>query len=108
MFAYYTQVIMDKNYHILSTVLWMSGKSTRLWSYCGRFVHNIYQSAVLTRSDFYRASAYNARSARYCYGKDLSVCLSVLSNAYIYIYIYIVCVCMLKQMNTLLLCWTVW
>ena len=44
MFAYYTQVIMDKNYHILSTVLWLSGKSTRLWSYCGRFVHNIYQS----------------------------------------------------------------
>ena len=44
MYAYYTQVIMDKNYHILSTVLWMSEKSTRLWSYCGRFVHNIYQS----------------------------------------------------------------
>jgi len=46
MFAYYTQVIVDKNVHILSTVFWMSGNSTRLCSYCGRFVHNIYQSVV--------------------------------------------------------------
>ena len=71
MFAYYTQVIVDVNGNILSTVLWMSGKSTYMWSYCGRFVHNIYLSV------FRRINAITFLPLLHCIKQQINCTISI-------------------------------